>query len=249
MKYKTRHGLYWALHVIVFMIGVALMKSDSQKLVSVGESLIAAGIAGFVIFWYVLETERVSSLLEALHDFGLRKIFASRGVSIRPEYDAAFAKVSDSMDVLGFGLRSLIEDYEGSFESWAARAKIRVLIIDPEFPSSRSSLAEQRDREENNQKGDIGRDVREFIRRTAGLIAKGDGRFQVRLYKCLPSGNIFRIDDTLFWGPYLIGSQSRNMPTFVVKKGGVLYDVFATQFEAIWSRDEFSRAVPPEWLK
>jgi len=249
MKFRTRYVLYWALHVVMFVIGVALVKSDSQLLVSVGESLIAGGIAGFVIFWYVLETERVGSLLEALQDFGLQKIHATRGVPIRQEYDAAIAKASDSMDILGFGLRSLLEDYESSFGSWAARAKIRVLLLDPEFPSARSSLAEQRDREENNQKGDIGRDVREFVRRTSPLVSRGDGRFQVRLYRCLPSVNIFRIDGVLFWGPYLVGSQSRNMPTLVVKKGGALFTVFEGQFEAIWSSNEFSRGVPAEWLK
>ena len=155
----------------------------------------------------------------------------------------------DSIDVLGFGLRSLLEDYGDQFESWSARCTIRVLLLDPEFPSARTPYADQRDREENNQQGDIGRDVREFVRRTATLAERPGTRFQVRLFRCLPSVNIFRIDDKLFWGPYLVGSQSRNMPTFVVKKGGHLYDVLGKHFESIWSRDDLSRPVPDAWRR
>ena len=93
--------------------------------------------------------------------------------------------------------------------------------------------------------------MQEFIRRTRSLIVRRSDspRFQVRLYKCLPSVNIFRIDDELFWGPYLIREQSRNTPTFIVRKGGILFDTLAKHFNTIWSDPELSRPVPAGWLE
>src|SRR5207249_4989496 len=103
--------------------------------------------------------------------------------------------------------------YGDAFPAWSARTQVRVLLLDPEYPRRDQSYAQQRDKEERNQHGAIARDAREFIRQTANLAA-GNNRFRIRLYRCLPSVNVFRIDDTLFWGPYLMGAQSRNMPTF-----------------------------------
>ena len=73
-----------------------------------------------------------------------------------------------------------------------------------------------------------------------GPLASSAGRpFDVRLYRCLPSINYFRIDDDIFWGPYLIPGQSRNMPTFIVRRGGILFDRLTLHFQQIW--DRFSR--------
>lgn len=248
MKHQNRHLLYWVLHVLLLVIGLALVRSASLIIVGIGTSLIAAGIAGSVIFFYVQETEQVGRLLEALRDFGLQRIHSGRGVRIREEYDIAISKAEKTIDVLGFGLRSLLEDYGNSFPVWAARAPVRVLLIDPEYPSVRYCYADQRDSEEHNQKGDITRDVKEFVKRTAAL-AEGNAQFRIRLYRCLPSVNLFRIDNTMFWGPYLVGQQSRNMPTFVLTKGGSLYRRFSEHFDSIWNSDDLSREVPSEWRR
>ena len=107
----------------------------------------------------------------------------------------------------------------------------------------------QRDAEEGNAPGSISTDVQEFLDRTAEVRVQHPDRFQVRLYTALPSINVFRVDDELFWGPYLVRRQSRNTPTFLVSRGGGLFDRIVEHFELLWSDGELSheptRPLPP----
>jgi hypothetical protein len=168
--------------------------------------------------------------------FGFVKVFDSRAVTIRSEYDERVAKARNQIDILGFGLRSLREDYRDQFSEWKKRANVRVLIIDPEFPSSRNSYAKQRDREERASEGTIEADVKAFLLEKDQLDhIESKHSFEVRLYTCLPAVNIFRIDDELFWGPYLMSEPSRNAPTFLVRRGGILFERFVVHFEHIWN--------------
>ena len=91
--------------------------------------------------------------------------------------------------------------------------------------------------------------MKAFARECAPLIRDPQLRFQVRLYKVLPSVNYFRVDDEAFWGPYLMLEPSRNTPTILIKRGGVLYDKLRNHFDAIWSDDSFSRTVPDAWFR
>jgi len=114
------------------------------------------------------------------------------------------------------------------------------MLLDPDFPSPNSSIASIRDLEEGNNSGDIRRDVEAFetvVRMSENL---NRDNFQVKRLRALPSINIFRVDDELFWGPYLIATQSRNMPTLLVRKGGFLYDEIKSHFEHLWTSDHFS---------
>ncbi|OAI45016.1 hypothetical protein AYO43_08640 [Nitrospira sp. SCGC AG-212-E16] len=169
---------------------------------------------------------------------------------IRQDYVQRLEKAEEQIDIIGFGLSSFREDFLDDFSKWKQRANVRILLVDPEFPSGELSYANQRDTEEKNSLGKIASDVRKFVEVVGSLISEdGDRVFDIRLYRCLPSLNIFRIDDELFWGPYLVGEQSRNSPTFLVQRGGILFDRFTRQFECIWKDDKFSRPIPKAWLK
>ena len=85
--------------------------------------------------------------------------------------------------------------------------------------------------------GTIQGDVQRFIADTAPFRNE---RFQVKAYRCIPTINYFRIDDEAFWGPYLVSGQSRNLPTFIVRRGGKLFDRLAQHFEDIWTNPQLS---------
>jgi hypothetical protein len=216
---------------------------------AVGASLIAAGLAGWVVFVYMLVARDQAERLQLINQFGLVSAFEARSVRIKSEYDARLATAKEQIDLIGFGLHSLRQDYADAFASWATRAKVRILLIDPEYPEPRTKLADLRDEEEGEKKGTIRQDVRDFVRIAGSVTRTSRGRFQMRLYRCLPSVNIFRIDDELFWGPYFMAKPSRNTPTFLVRRGGVLYNSLIQHFEAIWTSKKFSRDVPQEWLE
>jgi hypothetical protein len=197
--------------------------------------LAAAGIAGWVILAYVLQSETLKKQLKFVMDFGLVSAFEGRSARIKIEYDRRLGIVSKQIDIVGFGLRTLREDYGEKFDVWKTRASVRILILDPDFPTPTGAFADQRDTEEHNHLGSIREDVEAFITEVEPhLGTNGNRSFELRLYRCLPSVNLFRVDGELFWGPYLIHRQSRNSPTFIVQEGP-LFTVLTSHFEAIWT--------------
>ncbi|MFZ0638208.1 MAG: hypothetical protein WAN33_04655 [Candidatus Acidiferrales bacterium] len=239
--FSSSNMIYLLLHLVLVLVGILLASRGGALAISAGASLIATGITGWVLFAHMRLNESQRSLISLLTLFGFVKVFDARAVRIKSEYDARLDKARDRIDILGFGLRALREDYREEFAKWKEKANVRILLIDPEFPNLQSSYANQRDKEEKSSEGTIRADVEAFLvekRRLDNM--QGEHSFDVRLYTCLPLINIFRIDDELFWGPYLIGKQSRNAPTFLVRRGGVLFERFVDHFERVWNEPELS---------
>lgn len=243
----TKHWIYLLLHFALVLVGVIFSQNASPISAGIGSSLIATGISGWVIFLYVFVSARLAERMAIVESSGIRGVFTFRSVRMREEYDKRLIKAKEGIDLIGFGLRALREDYANEFAKWGSQAHVRILILDPEFPSPQVCLATLRDREEGNREGSISDDVLAFIRACAPLIKREDHRFQVRLYKAMPNINYFRIDNEAFWGPYFVGVQSRNTPTFLISRGGNLFPLFAEHFDRLWSGD-FSREIPQDWL-
>ena len=214
----------------------------------VGASLVAAGIAGCMSFLYVWLGEDERERIKELRRSGLSHIFESRSSEIREQYNHRLKKASSAIDIMGFGLRHLLEDHAPDFEQWARKFPVRFLVIDPEFPSKDESFAAQRNKEEGDHPGQIESDVKKLVSRTKMLRENGDIKFQIRLYRCLPSINIFRIDDDVYWGPYFVGKVSRNMPTLLLEGNGFLTKEIRRHFDEIWTSEILSRDIPSEWL-
>lgn len=247
-RLKAIHWVYLLLYLVLFVGGLLLVMTKGPILVGIGGSLIASAMAGWVLFLHAWLSQGGMRRLEILQRFGLVEVFDQRSVGIKEEYHTRLERVRESIDIMGFGLRHLREDYQGQFRDWSRHARVRILLLDPEFFSSAANVADQRDLEENDQTGTIQRDVKAFVRDCSSLIATSQANFEVRLYRCLPSINLFRIDGILFWGPYLIGDVSRNLPTLLVDEAGVLFHRMLDHFDTIWSSDQLSRAIPKDWI-
>jgi hypothetical protein len=229
------HWVYLLTHVIVVAFGVFLIRAESTTCVAIGTSLIAAGITGWTVFLYVFLSRDVSARLRILTDFGVSNIFAARSIRIREEYDDRLSSAREHIDILGFGLRALREDYFDKFSGWREKAHVRILLLDPTFPTC-APYASQRDIEEKQSVGTIAQEVHDFVEAVLPILnSSGRYPFEVRLYRCLPTMNIFRIDDEVFFGPYLLKEPSRNSPTMLFRRGGLLFERVVGQFEAIWS--------------
>jgi hypothetical protein len=178
---------------------------------------------------------------QRLYDYGFRAAFEGRSVLIKEEYTNRLSAARD-IDVIGFGLSAFREDYASRFLDLAQTKNIRILLLDPAYPSE-STYADQRDHEEKNTPGDIAKDINQFIKQTAEVRQKFPKSFRVRLMTCLPSINLFRFDSEMLWGPYLVGEQSRNMPTFLVARGGYIFNRLDEHFNSIWSNNDLSREI------
>lgn len=250
--FKHSINIIWVLiHVVIllagflFIAGAATFDPSTHTAVivllqAVGGSLIATGIAGVILFIYVANSEHMKNIFKIYRDSGIIAYFTHRSIPIKSEYDDRI-KGSKKIDIIGCGLSSFREDYEHEFPNWTGKT-VRILLLDPDFPTKKYSAADQRDFEEGNEKGTIRKDVNDFIE----LLQKLEldtARFSIRLMTCAPTVNIFRIDDQMFWGPYISGQKSRNMPTFIVEKNGELFKRLEGHFNHIWDSDEFSKAI------
>ena len=242
----AKYWLYVALHGLIFMAGTFFAFRPDAIARGIGSSLIAAGIAGWVIFLYVFVSSAAADRLALIEAAGLREVFPRRSISIRNKYEERLHKANQAIDVIGYGLRALREDLGIEFPAWAQKAQVRILLIDPDFPNPNSSISDLRDVEEGKPRDSIRQDVRAFVSQCMDLILQNT-RFQVRLYQAIPAINYFRVDDEAFWGPFFVGMPSRNAPTFLVGRSGFLFAPLQAHFEKLWS-DQFSREVPSEWL-
>ena len=231
-------------HVVLVVVGLAFSWLGPESWVrAIGASVAAAGFAGGILYVYVGKMERLESGIKMLEDFGIKQVFEGRSVRMKDQYDSRCRDMKQHLDILGFGLSSFVEDHAGDIETWKRKADIRILVLDPDFPNTEVPYSEQRDVEEQNDVGDIRRDVEKLKRALAPHIGTQNGKtFGVRLYRCLPSVNIFRVDDELFWGPYFMAQQSRNTPTILVTHGK-LFDRIIEHFNDIWNSETLSVAL------
>ena len=244
MLRRFSNPTYWVYilaHALLLVGGYALVRSGDPLKVAIGSSLIAAGVTGWVVFVYVFFSQNLSERVRIVTELGFTAGFDTRSVHIKAEYDRRLQKADEAIDVMGFGMESLRQDYRNDFKRWRNRAKVRILLLDPTFPIPENSFAMQRDKEEQDDSGNIERHVQRFLEEILPIAEEiGPHSFEIRLYKCLPSVNIFRIDDEMFWGPYLIGQPSRSNPTFIAHKSGLLFPKFMGHFDAIWNNPDFS---------
>lgn len=235
--------LYLVVHALVFSVGVGLYQVRGALAFAVSTSLIATGIAGWVVFFWVRQNDYSARTMQSVQELGLTQAFTARSVSIRYEYEPRFTRSREQISIMGFGLRALREDFGDQFPRWARGTRVRILLLDPAAPASGCAYADQRDLEENNPVGNIRKDVETLLSMTTAIRREFPESFQIRLYRCIPSINICIIDDEAFWGPYLLGLQSRNTMTFLCRRGGHMYSALAAHFEQVWGNAAMSRDV------
>jgi len=222
--------IYFLTHALLITLGVILSLLKGAFWVAIGTSLIATGAAGIVIFVYVTRTESSREAMELIRQFGLERIYDRRAAQIRSEYASRLASASSAIDILGFGLKDFRRDYVAELGAMSARAKVRILLMDPD-----ADLPQRRDIEEGQSTGTIASEIKEFLTQFSqhyGTAATPT--LELRLFTCLPSVNVFRIDNELFWGPYFIGRASGNTFTLRARRGFPMYEQLLSHFEEIW---------------
>lgn len=228
--------IYYMAHALLIAVGAALTLLEKPIWTAIGTSLIAAGAAGAVIYLYIGRTETARQAIETLTRFGLTRVYERRAAQIREEYATRLDRARAQVDILGFGLKDFRRDYIDTLGALSDRARIRILLIDPY-----SDLCAMRDREEGQGEGTIQSEVKEFISQFKQRYASIDPDcLSLRIFTCLPLVNIFKIDNEIFWGPWLVGQASGNTITLRVARG-ILYEQLSAHFDNIW--DNFSRAI------
>jgi hypothetical protein len=141
------------------------------------------------------------------------------------------------IDLIGYGLASFRQDYSDKFVTWSHRGRVRIICPDPDWPSAECSLTDQRDREEGHPIGKTKSDIRALEEELRHLPNLNRSNFMVRRMRAVPSINILKVDDEIFWGPYLFQQQSRNSPTLLTSRGGYLFEQISKHFDTLWESE------------
>lgn len=264
-KSDPRLRRYLGANSVVVVTGIVFLVVDPKQgtLGNIGASLVAAGVTGFVFLLHQSLTYQDEQKAKRLHEVGLESVYLDRSNEVRDDFGERLANARRSIDILGFGLQNFREDFDGVRDWWSGRPNVRILVLDPDFPGNGHSYAEQRDKEEHQQESKIAQNVADFVRylreglgeitpaADAALARWEDGPrdtdLQLKLAQCIPAITVFRIDDTIFWGPYLIERVSRRCPTFAVQSGRPLFEAIERHFNSIWN--DWSTDAPAGWLQ
>lgn len=231
--------LAMALGAIITQWGAA-GTDPNEFLIGVGLSVLAAGVTGFVMVGYLIFSESTRNRITVLQKFGIREYFDSNTTAIKGEYQRRLERPNKRIDVLGLGLSHLRKDFSSSFDRWASDGKVRILLIDADWPGEGVTYANQRDVEEKDPIGSIRQDVNAWLTETVALRSAHQDTFRLRLYKAIPTITMVRMDNEIFWSPYLMHRASGSTPTMVVRRGGLLFDVLSKHFEDIWESSTLS---------
>ena len=243
----ARFAIYAGLQVVLILAG-ALVTTIGSLGLAIGTSMIATGASGILVFGWVVFDEAEAERRKVSESFGFLTAFPFRSIQIKEEYHHRIRKAGQNIDVMGYGLNALREDFADEFHEWSDKLSVRIILVDPEAPAGSAKYPDLRDLEEGNSAGRTRTEIARFIEDTRPLWSQGKG-FQLRLATALPSVNMFRIDNEIFWGPYLVsspryGRASRNLPTMIVKRPGYMFDRLLDHFDEIWSNDRLSHDPP-----
>ncbi|WP_143546095.1 hypothetical protein [Rhodococcus sp. 05-340-2] len=226
--------VYFLVHLVLMIGGITLTLLGGPIWVSIGTSLIATAVVGFVTFIYVAAGEEQRDRARNLEKAGVDRVYTARAAQIRSEYDSRLSSVKSNVDIMGFGLRDFGRDYMDKLAELSHRARVRILLLDPDSP-----IPGKKDEEEGRSPSQTENDIKEFIRKFDQLYSN-NSQLELKVYTCLPTVNVFRIDEELFWGPYLVGSQSANTMTVRVNSDGPIFAQVMQNFENVW--ESFSRS-------
>jgi hypothetical protein len=226
------------VNVIVILVGTILAVVKVQEIGEVGVSLIASGIVA--LFYFLYPKGDAEQMLHEITKNGLAKTYVGR--SLPDEYSSLIERAKKKIDILGFGLNSFRED-NGELipKKCLEGVEVRFLVIDPESEVFKMKSQEEDENRVFWQK-EPHKKLVQYVTETNNLIeSSGKGKkIQMKYYRATPSTMIFRIDDTMFVGPYLYKRCNRNVCTFRLEKGE-LFNQFEEHFEKVWADPKVSR--------
>lgn len=230
---RTEKYLYFACNIIIILVGTVLILIGDK---SIGGSLIAAGIAGYIMFWVTdiqrRRTQIEINLLDKVDRYGIVDILPRR--LIKDEADKIFPEsAKKTWDVLGFSLWSFYMDVkDGVLQKAIKDVRLRMLVVHPESP-----FCEERDYEESLP---IGTSKSQIIQLTKFIVELNNPNATIRWYKSIPTTSLEIIDnEKMAAGPYLVGLRHRNTYTIMIRQG-IMFEYYRTHFETLWNDNHLS---------
>lgn len=217
--------------IIVALLGF-VFPAAATILVSVGCSLIASAFVSLINNYLV---ERVKE--DPLAPWGFKYVFKDRQ-EMNKDCDVSMHRSAVSrIDAVGFGFRSYRESQSAFTEELLKKGvQFRILTMDPDSP-----FVEEREKEENQNPGQIAKTIRDLIAWADDMNAKGyDGRILVKGHSSMTQDFYWRVDDDVYFGPYWYGKDSQRTISYKFS-GGEGFRMYNKYFESLWNAEGLTK--------
>lgn len=223
---------------IIVIISSQFISAKSEwrtVLVSIGCSLLASSIVTFLSSKYLTRISRVKDIIQ---HWGLEGIYETRQAMNRST-DEVLNQSENELDIIAFGLRSFRDAKTKIIKEKVKRGlKIRIITLDPS-----SEFVTQREKDEKEVSGQIGKTILDLIKWVDDIKKESPDpkNISIKFYNSLPQDFYFRIDNHIFFGPYLYGKASQQTISYEFKGNSVGYEYYKDYFDELWNDPEFCR--------
>lgn len=224
--------------LVVLLIGILMILLDMVYLhtaenlwISIGCSLIASAI---VILFTAVFVER--KRFNPLDEWGITRIFATRAEK-NSDSDPQLEKTHYCVDAVAFGLKAFRSKQTKRIEQCLKRGvNIRILTMQPNSP-----FVKQRALEENETEDQIAHTIEDLVKWANQLNSQNyKGKIVIKGYNCMTLDFYWRLDDTLYIGPYCYGIPSQQTITYKFVAGGKGFSTYTDYFEDLWNDNNLS---------
>lgn len=227
MNLRTANIVSFLVGVIITMVGFFVVPEDwSTVIMSIGASIVASALVVYIDSFYEI---RFRTIRDVMEKWKLKAIYKTRG-AMNADCDLLQDKAKECIDVIGFGLTSWRDSSTGRIKELLKNGvKIRIMTPDPD-----SAFVIQRSKDEGQAEDYISFSIKKMIEWVNSLKEEGD--IEVRTYDWLPMDFYFRVDGTLFIGPYLYSRGSQQTVSFQYEKDGFMFADYTAYFNEVWAK-------------
>lgn len=227
--------------VLIILAGVGLCIASAfvelpwdNIALSIGCSLIASGLVILMHDFFI--ERRKTSLLD---DWKIERIFSTRAEK-NAESDPELSKAKYCVDAVAFGLGAFRSKQTPKVEACLRKGvNFRIITMRPD-----STFVDQRDAEENKKPGTTKYSIQQLVEWADRLNAKNmKGKIIVKGYSCMTLDFYWRVDDTVYVGPYWYGVDSQQTITYKFVDGGRGFVQYSEYFETLWNNKELCESL------
>jgi hypothetical protein len=233
------------VNLAILLLGIMLVllsfgvKSNSQAsvvLISVGTSIVSTAIVSFMVGLYSVDSWLSR---DELARWRLSSIYKTRAEMNRSA-SAALVSCRRQIDIAAFGLKGFRET-QTTVVQGKVRSGVRIRILCPHPDSPFVSAREESEREVSGQIRKTILALEEWVQELQKLAINKD-QVQLKYYNALPLDLYYRIDRTLYVGPYLHGYGSQQTISLEFEQPGEGFEYWEEYFDTLWHDEYFASA-------
>ena len=231
MKETYNWKSLFAAMVIIFVGTILCIASAfvvlpwNNIMLSIGCSLIASGLV-ILMQDFFIEKKNVSQLDE----WKIDRIFSTRAEK-NAESDPELSKAKYCIDAVAFGLESFRSKQTPKVENCLHKGvNFRILTMNPNSP-----YVNERDSEEGKKEETTKFSIEQMVEWADTLNAKNfKGKIIVKGYNSMTLDFYWRVDNTVYVGPYWYGVDSQQTITYKFLDGGKGFTQYTEYFSSLW---------------